>query len=288
MIKTTLSCDTKPKLLHLPLKIGNKPINALIDTAASENLIRPEAVPVNTRYESICTSVNGQTTAVTLACQLDTLIDGRIYKLRYLVYQDSRDMVVIGVGCLQNFGVSIDFARSSIELDGRMIGLTGMTCDRVDKTYYGQTDFDLWLPKRPAFFERYLSAIRRETAFESNDEIRRLYASSRYVHSEDGVYSIVKPNRRPHVYVPMTLRVEMIRNLHVILDGTHLSDEATWQSVRQHFYWPGMREDISRILRGCDVCHSVEGHLHGFFEIRTTLQGTFDSMIDRTEFVDIE
>lgn len=54
--------------------------------------------------------------------------------------------------------------------------------------------------------------------------------------------------------VPESKRAETIQEFHDRPSAAHLGFHKTWQKLQVHFYWPKMKEDVSRYVRGCAVC----------------------------------
>ena len=53
------------------------------------------------------------------------------------------------------------------------------------------------------------------------------------------------------VVVPAQLREEVFRSLH---EPAHYGNEATLRRISQRFWWPRVRNDVSAVVRACEVC----------------------------------
>ena len=54
--------------------------------------------------------------------------------------------------------------------------------------------------------------------------------------------------------VPRTLRREIMQQLHNTKTAGHLGRERTLRAVRSRFYWPGLRGDVIRWCKQCEMC----------------------------------
>lgn len=55
------------------------------------------------------------------------------------------------------------------------------------------------------------------------------------------------------------LRRQVFEELHCSGVGGHSGNRATYNRVREYFYWSTMRQDIGRWVRECEVCQQVKG-----------------------------
>lgn len=58
--------------------------------------------------------------------------------------------------------------------------------------------------------------------------------------------------------VPESKRAETIKQFHDKASAAHLGFYKTWQKLQTHFYWPKMREDVSRYVKSCAVCKAAK------------------------------
>ena len=76
---------------------------------------------------------------------------------------------------------------------------------------------------------------------------------------EEGVlkrkYDSVKSNGFwTQFVVPCVLREQILQELHAgSLEG-HLGEDKTNGKVREHFYWPGIQQDVTQWIRTCPTC----------------------------------
>lgn len=61
--------------------------------------------------------------------------------------------------------------------------------------------------------------------------------------------------------VPFSLRNDMLKVLHGHKSSAHVGVTKTLKKIRQKFYWPGHKADVTRWIQKCRVCHSYKaGH----------------------------
>ena len=59
------------------------------------------------------------------------------------------------------------------------------------------------------------------------------------------------------VLVPMSLRPRVMGLTHDSATGGHMGARKTTNKALTNFYWPGVREDIKRYCKSCDVCQKT-------------------------------
>ena len=59
---------------------------------------------------------------------------------------------------------------------------------------------------------------------------------------------VIIPSSSPH------LSEELVREVHAGKFGDHLSDAKAYSEIQRHYWWVGMRKDITQWTRGCLVC----------------------------------
>lgn len=57
---------------------------------------------------------------------------------------------------------------------------------------------------------------------------------------------------------PDVIRKTIFDNLHSHLTAGHLGRDRTLESIKRRFYWPGIREDVMRWVKSCDLCARVK------------------------------
>ena len=70
----------------------------------------------------------------------------------------------------------------------------------------------------------------------------------------DGVYYVHEHGNPPRAYVPYTCRSEVIAYFHDDPLACHPGADETLRAVREHYYWPRMRDDIRRAVANCATC----------------------------------
>jgi hypothetical protein len=80
-----------------------------------------------------------------------------------------------------------------------------------------------------------------------------------YRHSDNGLLYFEDADRKARLCVPLTERIALIKEVH---DEAHESAHAGWErtlaSLRQRFYWPSMRLDVTEYVRTCDPCQKIK------------------------------
>jgi hypothetical protein len=78
-------------------------------------------------------------------------------------------------------------------------------------------------------------------------------ASSQYMLEDDVLYR-VEDNGTLRVVPPTDMRESLFMEVHGGKFGAHLSDAKVYSEIRRHYWWVGMRRDITRWSRGCITC----------------------------------
>lgn len=69
------------------------------------------------------------------------------------------------------------------------------------------------------------------------------------------VYDDIRWGGRYYVGTGNELRKKISTNIHSNCEGGHSGIFATIKKVEQLFYWPGLRADVTKLVRECEVCH---------------------------------
>ena len=77
--------------------------------------------------------------------------------------------------------------------------------------------------------------------------------ASQYVIQDDVLFH-VEPDSTLRVVPPTSFREQLFREAHAGVFGAHLSDTKVHSELRKHYWWLGMRADITRWTRGCLIC----------------------------------
>jgi hypothetical protein len=57
-----------------------------------------------------------------------------------------------------------------------------------------------------------------------------------------------------HIYVPSSERVKLIWESHYSRVEGHFGVEKTVVMLQKHFYWPKLRQEVSKYIRSCTAC----------------------------------
>ena len=88
-----------------------------------------------------------------------------------------------------------------------------------------------------------------------DEKLARQVALTRSQHViEDDVLYRLEGNGTLRVIPPTPLRSKIFQDAHGGRFGAHLSDVKVYSELRRHFWWNGMRTDITRWSRACLVC----------------------------------
>ena len=66
----------------------------------------------------------------------------------------------------------------------------------------------------------------------------------------------VEPDSTLCIIPPVDQREQFFNKAHSGVFGAHLSDVKVHSELRRHYWWSGMRSDITRWTRGCLICNS--------------------------------
>ena len=90
-----------------------------------------------------------------------------------------------------------------------------------------------------------------------DEKVARTLALSRteYVLEDDVLYKIEQDSTL-RVIPPRDQREQLFRDAHGGVFGAHLSDVKVHSELRRHYWWSGMRSDITRWTRACLVCNT--------------------------------
>ena len=80
-------------------------------------------------------------------------------------------------------------------------------------------------------------------------------STSQYVIEDDVLYR-VETDSTLTVVPPQSQRQKLFNEAHAGVFGAHLSDTKVHSELRRHYWWHGMRADITRWTRACLVCNT--------------------------------
>jgi hypothetical protein len=87
----------------------------------------------------------------------------------------------------------------------------------------------------------------------------------------NGLTVFKSPDFPSRILVPPSLRDALITRHHH--DLQHVSHPKVLTSLTRHFFWPGMKTDVRRVVEDCEICENEKGKrnlVHGLFSSNTT------------------
>ncbi len=89
----------------------------------------------------------------------------------------------------------------------------------------------------------------------ASSELRTLHSIKHMLHLRDGVLTYVpEPLTTPKLVVPHGQRGMMLTHAHDAPCAGHHGAKATYETLKQVAYWPGMQQDVAEYVKGCLVC----------------------------------
>ncbi len=89
----------------------------------------------------------------------------------------------------------------------------------------------------------------------ASSELRTLHSIKHMLHLRDGVLAYVpEPLTTPKLVVPHGQRGMMLTHAHDAPCAGHHGAKATYETLKQVAYWPGMQQDVAEYVKGCLVC----------------------------------
>ncbi len=89
----------------------------------------------------------------------------------------------------------------------------------------------------------------------TSSELRTLHSIKHMLHLRDGVLTYVpEPLTVPKLVVPHGQRGIMLTHAHDAPCAGHNGVKATYETLKQVAYWPGMQQDVAEYVKGCLVC----------------------------------
>ncbi len=90
---------------------------------------------------------------------------------------------------------------------------------------------------------------------QTSSELRTLHSIKHMLHLRDGVLTYVpEPSTAPRLVVPHGQRGMMLTHAHDAPCAGHHGVKATYETLKQVAYWPGMQQDVAEYVKGCLVC----------------------------------
>ncbi len=88
-----------------------------------------------------------------------------------------------------------------------------------------------------------------------SSDLRTLHSIKHMLHLRDGVLTYVpEPLTEPKLVVPQGQRGMMLTHAH----DASCAAKATYETLKQVTYWPGMQQDIAEYVKGCLVCCQLQ------------------------------
>ncbi len=89
----------------------------------------------------------------------------------------------------------------------------------------------------------------------ASSDLRTLHSIKHKLHLRDGVLTYVpEPLTTPKLVVPHSQRGMMLTHAHDAPCAGHHGAKATYETLKQIAYWPGMQQDVAEYVKGCLVC----------------------------------
>ncbi len=85
----------------------------------------------------------------------------------------------------------------------------------------------------------------------TSSELRTLHSIKHMLHLRDGVLTYAP---EPKLVVPHGLRGMMLKHAHDAPCAGHHGVKATYETLKEVAYWPGMQQDVAKYVKGCLVC----------------------------------
>ncbi len=90
---------------------------------------------------------------------------------------------------------------------------------------------------------------------QTSSDLRTLHSIKHMLHLRDGVLTYVpEPSTAPRLVVPHGQRGMMLTHAHDAPCAGHHGVKATYETLKQVAYWPGMQQDVAEYVKGCLVC----------------------------------
>ena len=77
--------------------------------------------------------------------------------------------------------------------------------------------------------------------------------------TEEGLIFYQDPNGRRRLCIPSSLTKDIFGEIHDSPFGSaHAGFEKTYAKIAESFYWPGMTEQIRKLIGSCDICQKIK------------------------------
>src|SRR5271169_7007531 len=89
--------------------------------------------------------------------------------------------------------------------------------------------------------------------------INRVRALHPYRIGNNGLLYFKDADSKVRLCVPVAHRMNLIKEVHdEAHEGAHAGWERTLATMREHFYWPNMRKDVTQYVQTCDPCQKTK------------------------------
>ena len=92
------------------------------------------------------------------------------------------------------------------------------------------------------------------TDFIDFKEIERVLQPGQRLEYNKDAYYVFENQRTPRIFVPYSCRAEIISYYHEDPLASHPGINETLRTIREHYFWPRMREDVRRAINNCQIC----------------------------------
>ncbi len=93
------------------------------------------------------------------------------------------------------------------------------------------------------------------TDLNTSSELRTLHSVKHTLHLRDGVLTYVpEPLTAPKLVVPHGQMGIMLTHAYDAPCAGHHGVKATYETLKQVAYWPGMQQDVAEYVKGCLMC----------------------------------
>ena len=87
-----------------------------------------------------------------------------------------------------------------------------------------------------------------------DQDARQIVLASEQFTLEEDVLYYVENDGTLRVVPPVNQRERLVKEAHSGKFGAHLGDAKVYSEIKKHYWWRGMRRDITWWTRGCIVC----------------------------------
>ena len=100
--------------------------------------------------------------------------------------------------------------------------------------------------------DRSLDVLRRRLLDQKGSEIEQIQSKEGVLYRKAVLRGQI--DEIEQLIVPKPLRVKVLQTANDIPLSGHLGIKKTLNMISQMFFWPGIRKDMSRFCKSCEVC----------------------------------